>query len=144
MAADENCIFCKIVAGEIPSFTVYQDDHTVAFMDINPANPGHVLVVPRNHARTVTEIPADDMAAVARTAHRVANAVSKALAPEGLSLYQANGEAAAQSVPHLHIHVLPRRMDDALPMNWELRPGDMEAIETMADTIRAAIREAGD
>ncbi len=142
MTREADCIFCKIVAGEIPCFKLHEDDATLAFMDINPANPGHALVVPKDHAVTIHDIDADALAAVARAAKRVAAAVEAELSPPGLSLYQANGPAAAQSVPHLHIHVLPRRDGDDLPMNWPLRPGDMDAIGALAEKIRARIARA--
>lgn len=139
IAAGKDCIFCKIVAGEILCFRLHEDGDTLAFMDVNPANPGHALVVPKTHAATVFDIDADSLAAVARTAKRVADAVKAELDPPGLSLYQANGPAAAQSVPHLHIHVLPRRDGDGLPMNWTPTPGDMDAIGALAERIRARL-----
>jgi histidine triad (HIT) family protein len=100
---DPNCIFCKIVTGQIPCFKLLEDHETVAFMDINPVNPGHALAVAKGHWPTVDVIPTDVLGAVARSAQRVAQAVIKELRPVGVNLLQANGVGAGQSVPHLHI-----------------------------------------
>ena len=137
MTADPNCIFCRIVAGEIPCFKLHEDAHTLAFMDINPANDGHALIVPKVHTRDLYSISAQSIAAVAVTARRVARAVDLTVKPEGLNLVQCNGEAAGQSVFHFHLHVLPRTLNDDLHMNWGLMPGDMEAIGGLAERIRA-------
>jgi histidine triad (HIT) family protein len=137
MTADPNCIFCKIVAGVIPCFKLHEDAHTLAFMDINPANDGHALVVPKIHARDLYDISAESIAAVATSARRVARAVDLTVKPEGLNLVQCNGEAAGQSVSHFHMHVLPRTLNDELQMNWGLMPGDMAAVEGLAERIRA-------
>src|SRR5262249_16946500 len=102
---DAACIFCKIVAGEIPSFKRLEDGKTIAFMDINPVNPGHSLSVAKGHWPTVDVIPTDVLAAVAATAQKVAKAVITELKPNGVNLLQANGPGAGQSVPHLHIHI---------------------------------------
>jgi histidine triad (HIT) family protein len=136
MSAEEDCIFCKIVAGEIPSFTLCEDERTLAFMDINPANDGHALVIPKRHARDLHEIADADAAAVIATARRVAGAVDRTVKPAGLNLVQCNGEAAGQSVFHFHMHVLPRATGDELKMNWGLTPGDMQAIGALAERIR--------
>lgn len=135
----QDCIFCKIVAGTLPSFRLCEDDKVVAFMDINPANPGHVLVVPREHAPDLFSASPSALAAATAMAQRVARAVQAELAPDGLNLVQANGPGAAQSVGHLHIHVLPRRLGDGLAMNWGPVPGDRDAIATLAGRLRARL-----
>lgn len=135
----ENCIFCKIVAGTAPCFQIARDDRALAFMDINPANPGHVLVVSAEHAPDLHAISPEGLAAVAGMAQRVAGALEKVLAPDGISLIQANGPGAAQSVAHFHIHVLPRKMGDQLPINWLLSPGDRTAIAALAERLRAVL-----
>ncbi|WP_376793288.1 HIT family protein [Thermoflexus sp.] len=109
-----SCIFCAIVARQQPAEIVYEDERTMAFMDINPANPGHTLVIPKRHAATIFEIDEEDAAAVMRTAVRVARAIRAALAPEGLNLVQSNGRAAGQEIFHLHVHVIPRWVGDGL------------------------------
>jgi histidine triad (HIT) family protein len=137
MNTDPDCIFCKIVAGQIPCFKLYEDDETLAFMDINPVNPGHALIVHKAHHKDLFEIPDDHVAVVTRTAQRVAKAVQATLEPAGMNLLQCNGPAAKQSVPHYHMHVIPREMDDGLTMNWDLVQGGMDEIGVLAGNIRA-------
>lgn len=141
MTTDSSCIFCKIVAGEIPGIKVYEDDDTLCFMDINPAAEGHALVVPKEHRADVHTITDEALSAVVRTAKRVAGAIDAALAPDGINLVQCNGEGAAQSVLHLHMHVLPRSVGDGLELNWGLVPGDMGRIAATADLIRAKLQQ---
>jgi histidine triad (HIT) family protein len=136
---DADCVFCKIVAGKLPCFKLLENETTIAFMDINPVNPGHALAVAKGHWPTVDVIPADVLADVARTAQRVAKAAMKALAPEGVNLVQANGVAAGQSVPHLHMHIMPRRRSDDVSLNWQPTPGDMKEIEAIANKLKAAL-----
>lgn len=136
---DQDCVFCRIVAGQLPSYRVAEDDRSLAIMDINPANPGHVLVITREHAATVMEVSPDALQAAAVMAQRVAQAVQAVCAPDGINLVQANGPGAAQSVGHFHIHVLPRRLDDGLPMNWLLSPGDRDTISRLCEQLRDAL-----
>jgi histidine triad (HIT) family protein len=137
MATDPNCVFCKIVAGQIPSFKLYEDAHTLSFLDINPANPGHALVIPKNHAPNLVASDDADLCNVMATVRRVAAAIDRTIKPHGLNLLQANGPGAAQSVFHFHIHIVPRAKDDNLLMNWHPKPGDKGALATMAERIRA-------
>ncbi len=139
MALDKDCIFCKIVRGEIPSFKLYEDDKTLAFMDINPINPGHALIVPKHHAPNIVETPDDWLAAAMVTTRRVARGVETALKPHGMNIVQANGPGAAQSVFHLHIHVVPRAENDGIKMNWGINPGKMDEIKALAEKIKAAL-----
>lgn len=141
MAADPDCIFCKIVAGEVACFKICEDAQTLAFMDISPVHDGHCLVIPNAHYPNVFAIPPWAMAAVAQTAARVASAVNRAVKPDGLNLIQANGPGAGQSVGHFHFHVFPRRIDDGVAINWERdqKPGDMTRIAAIADRIRALL-----
>jgi histidine triad (HIT) family protein len=136
MASDPNCIFCKIVKGEIPSVKLYEDTETLAFMDINPLHDGHCLVIPKAHSATVFEINPEDFAAAARTASKVAKAVKAAVSCNGFNLMQANGEGAGQSVGHVHLHIIPRRNGDGLLFNWEPQPGDRNQIAAVAERIR--------
>jgi len=136
MASDPNCIFCKIVAGEIPCFKLFEDAETLAFMDINPVHDGHALVIPKAHAPNVFEIAPEDFAVAARTAAKVAKAVNAAVQPGGINLMQANGEGAGQSVFHFHLHIIPRRSDDGLLFNWEPKTGDHARIAEIAERIR--------
>lgn len=135
-----DCIFCKIVAGEIPSVKIYEDDRVLAFMDINPLNDGHILIIPKAHAATIHEITETDFLAVMSATHKLAAAVQKTLAPEGINILQLNGEAANQVVPHLHVHIVPRWSGDGLTVSqWNLVPGDMEKIKELADQIKSEI-----
>jgi histidine triad (HIT) family protein len=137
VSSDPTCIFCKIVAGAIPCFKLFEDEHSLAFMDINPGNEGHALAIPKAHHPDVYSMPPALLGAVAQTAQRVAVAVQKALAPDGLNLVQANGKGAEQSVFHFHLHVLPRRVGDELKLNWGHRAGDMARIKELHAKIVA-------
>ena len=108
-------------------------------MDINPANPGHALVIPKAHYANVFEVDETAIAAVAKTARRIARAGQSVLSPKGLNLVQSNGEGAAQSVLHFHMHIVPRALGDELKLNWPLKPGDMKEIGALAEKIKAAI-----
>lgn len=135
----DDCIFCKIVAGEIPCYKLYEDEHALAFMDINPANRGHALAIPKAHFPNLLESPDDVLAVTVATARKVARAVQKTVSPDGLNLVQANGPGAAQSVFHLHMHVIPRFTDDNLMLNWGINPGDMDEIKALSEQIAANI-----
>ncbi len=128
MTADPDCLFCKIVAGEIPATVVAQDERTLAFMDINPATRGHALVIPRAHARDVHEIDLEDLHAVAASAQRIAARAVQELGADGVNLLQSNGPAAWQTVLHFHMHVIPRYAGDPLRLPWSPAPGDMDDI----------------
>ena len=132
-----DCIFCKIIEGEIPAVTVLDDELVLAFMDINPSSPGHMLVVPKRHAENIFEISETDLAAVMKAVKRCAAAVKEALKAEGVTVLQLNGKASDQIVPHLHIHIIPRWQNDGLPMStWEMKPGDMEEIKDKARKVQ--------
>ena len=137
MTAD--CVFCKIRDGQLPAMKVYEDAQTLAFMDINPLNDGHCLVVTRAHAPTLFDVDLADLTAAIATAKRIAEALRRALAPDGLNLLQANGEAAFQSVSHFHLHLIPRRSGDGKGFDWPLVPGDRARIQAAADKIRAEL-----
>ena len=136
----EDCIFCKIVKGEIPCFTIYDDAKVLAFADINPINTGHTLVIPKIHAENIWEIEEDELAAVHRASRRIAGAMKTALQSDGIAFLQLNGRAVNQLVMHYHLHLIPRKADDpALPMTeWAMVPGDMKVIEETARKIAAA------
>ena len=137
MPTDPDCIFCKIISGEIPCFKLYENENTLAFMDINPANEGHALVIPKEHSADVHTVSEEAITATVLTAKRIAAAINKTVDPDGLNLLQCNGPAAAQSVFHFHMHVLPRREGDELKLNWGPKPGDMDAIGELAERIRS-------
>jgi histidine triad (HIT) family protein len=135
MAADPDCLFCKIVAGEIPATRIYEDDRTIAFMDINPATRGHVLVVPREHARDLMEIAPKDLSAVAKAAQKVAKTMGERLGADGVNLLNSYGRAAWQTVFHFHMHVIPRYAGDPLRLPWTPEPGDRDEIAEAARAL---------
>lgn len=133
-----DCVFCKIVAGDIPVAKVYEDDDTLAFMDAGQVNPGHVLVAAKRHAETILDIDGDLAAAMFRTANRVAKAVDKTFAPEGFTLLQANKPAGFQTVPHVHLHVLPRHADDGVALTWPAKNPPAEELQALAGKIEVS------
>jgi histidine triad (HIT) family protein len=137
--ADE-CLFCGIVAGEVPAQIVDSDEHTVAFMDINPATPGHALVVPRNHSVDLMEISEADLERTVVAAQRLAKRVRTALDPAGFNILNSCGAAAWQTIFHFHVHVIPRYADDPLKLPWVPGPGKAGEIEAIAEQIRGVSR----
>jgi histidine triad (HIT) family protein len=138
-----DCVFCKIRDGQIPSVKVYEDDRTLGFMDINPLNRGHCLIVTKIHAATLFEAPVADLQAAVATAQKVARAIRQAFNPDGLNVLQANGPAAFQSVPHFHLHLIPRWANDGKGFDWKLVPGERQAIIDAGESLRAALKAGG-
>ena len=134
-----DCVFCRIVAGQIPSTRVYEDEHTLAFMDIGQVNPGHVLVALKQHVENLYVLEEAQAAAVARASARVARAIRDAFAPPGLSVYQANGKPAGQTVFHYHVHLLPRHEGDGMELTWPVKNPPREKLEEYAAKIRARL-----
>ena len=134
-----DCVFCRIVAGQIPSTRVYEDGLTLAFMDIGQVNPGHVLVAVKPHAENLYALDDSQAAAVQRTAARVARAIRDAFAPAGLSVYQANGRAAGQTVFHYHVHLVPRYEGDGMALTWPVKNPPREKLEEHAARIRGKL-----
>jgi histidine triad (HIT) family protein len=132
MAADPDCLFCKIAAGDIPATRVYEDERTIAFMDINPGTRGHLLVIPREHSTDLLEIDPDDLAAVARTAQIMAARASDRLGADGVNLLNSCGAQAWQTIFHFHVHVIPRYAGDPLQLPWHPTPGDRDEIAAAA------------
>ncbi len=134
-----DCVFCQIVAGRIPSTKVHEDELTLAFMDIGEVNPGHMLVAVKPHVENIYGLDETLAAAVFRTAARVARAAQKAYAPEGLTLYQANGVAAGQTVFHFHLHLVPRYAHDGMRLSWPAKNPPRAQLEANAARLRAAL-----
>jgi histidine triad (HIT) family protein len=134
-----NCVFCRIVAREIPATVVHEDEHTLAFMDLGQVNPGHVLVAVKAHAENLYALNDGQASAVLRTAARVARAIRDAFGPEGLSVYQANGKAAGQTVFHYHVHLVPRHEGDGMALTWPVKNPPREKLEEAAAKIRASM-----
>jgi histidine triad (HIT) family protein len=135
-----DCVFCRIVAGQIPSTKVYEDEHALAFMDLGQVNPGHVLVAVKKHAANVFELEDAQAEAIGRAIVRMSKALRKAFEPEGLSVYQANGKAAGQTVFHYHVHLLPRHAGDGMELVWPVKNPPREKLEEYAGKIRAVLR----
>ena len=130
------CIFCGIVAGEVPGQIVDSDESTVAFMDINPATRGHALVVPRRHSADLLEISDEDLAATFGAVRRLAQRMKEVLEPDGINVLNSCGSAAWQTVFHFHVHVIPRYEDDPLKLPWVPGPGDEDEIAAVAEQLR--------
>ena len=134
------CIFCKIASGRLPSCKVYEDAHSLAFMDIAPIIRGHTLVVPKEHVESLTDAPAEMLEKLIVVAQNIARAQLKAFKADGINIIQANGRATGQTVPHLHIHVIPRFDSDGHHWNWKPRPyAKTEEMEGMAERIKSAL-----
>jgi histidine triad (HIT) family protein len=132
----DGCIFCKIVEGSLPSIRVFEDEHTIAIMDINPATRGHALVIPRRHADDIHDIGDDDLARCAAVARELAGRAIDRLGADGVTIMQSNGAAAWQTVFHYHVHVIPRYDGDPLVLPW--RPGSAPADpDELADISRS-------
>ena len=134
------CIFCKLIAGQIPSARVHEDALTLAFMDLGQVNPGHVLVASKRHAATLFDLTPEEAGAVMQTARRVALAARAAFAPEALNLFQANGAVAGQTVGHFHIHVVPRHAGDGVDLAWPRKDPGPAALNDYAQQLRAALK----
>lgn len=131
-----DCIFCKIVARQIPATVVYEDEHTLAFMDIGQVNPGHVIVAVKSHAETLMDLTPDQAGAAFRTARRIARAVEAAFEPEGITLLQANRPVGEQTVPHFHLHVVPRHTGDGMAFTWPTTHPPSEELAAYAARIK--------
>lgn len=134
------CIFCKLIVGEIPSARVYEDALTIAFMDIGQINPGHVLVATRRHAVTLFDLTPEEAAAVMQTAQKVAEAVRAVFDPPGLTLLQANGKEGDQTVAHFHLHVVPRHAGDGVALSWPRKIPDTQALQEHAARLRQQLQ----
>ena len=134
-----DCVFCKIVSKVIPASVVHEDERTLAFMDLGQVNPGHVLVAAKANAENVYELGDADAAAVSRAVARVARAIRDAFAPQGLSVYQANGRAAGQTVFHYHVHLVPRHEEDGMALTWPVKNPPREKLEQYAAKIRGRL-----
>jgi len=134
-----DCLFCKIANGEIPSNILYEDDLTVAFLDINPANPGHTLVIPKKHSRNIFDIEPEQAEAVMRTALKMANAIKSSLEPDGMNLFQCSEPAGFQEVFHFHLHIIPRFEDDLIVLPWRPQQADPDELKKIAEKIKASL-----
>ena len=134
---DPDCIFCKIVAGEIPSHKIEEDDKTLSFMDINPWTRGHSLVIPKEHSRNIYDVDPDDLAAAHIAAQRLAQRMRERLECEGINVLQSSEPVAMQTVFHTHVHVIPRYSDDGLRLPAHPQPAEHEELAALAEELRA-------
>jgi len=130
------CIFCRLIAGEIPIAKVYEDELTLAFMDMGQLNPGHTLIAVKRHAATLLDLTPDEAAAAMRTAHRISHAIKAAFDPPGITLLQANGKEGDQTVFHSHMHVVPRHGNDGIALSWPRKDPPRERLELYAEQLR--------
>jgi histidine triad (HIT) family protein len=142
MSVNASCIFCKIATREAPAHLVYEDARTIVFMDIFPVTDGHALVVTKDHFENVYEVDEDALAAIARTSHRVASAIRAELAPDGLMVFQLNGQAAGQTVFHYHMHLMPRTQGEDLRLHTRV-PGTPARLAATAQRLRSALERLG-
>ena len=137
--APDECVFCRLIAGQLPAVKVHEDVLTLAFMDIGQLNPGHTLVAIKRHAPTLLDLPPEEAGAAMQTARRIALAVEQSFHPSGITLLQANGKDGEQTVFHFHIHVLPRHRDDGIGLLWPRKNPPPEQLEAYARQLRAAL-----
>ena len=133
------CIFCRLIAGEIPAARVYEDAQTIAFMDLGQVTPGHVLVATRRHGATLLDITPEEAGAAMQTAQRIAVAAQAAFDPAGLTILQANGAVGGQTVGHFHLHVVPRHEGDGIALSWPRKEPGFEVLAGYAERLRAVL-----
>lgn len=136
----DDCIFCKIAAGEIPSSTVYEDDYFKAILDLGPAAKGHTLVIPKDHSDDLLTVGEETAKRAAGTISKVANGVKEALGCDGINVVQNNGEAAGQTVKHLHFHIIPRYNNDGLAIGWKPGSASQDELKATAELIKDKIK----
>ena len=132
----DDCIFCKIAAGEISSATVYEDDDFRAILDLGPAAKGHTLVIPKSHSDNLLSVEQDSAAKALKVISKTANAIKEALGCDGINVVQNNGEAAGQTVMHLHFHIIPRYKNDSVNIGWQPMKPSNEELAATADLIK--------
>jgi len=135
------CIFCSIVSGDIPAIKVHEDDQTLGFMDVNPGNTGHLLVIPKEHYRNIFDIPSATAGEIMKVGTKLANALKEALNPDGLNLFQSNESAAFQSIFHFHLHLIPRWDGDSLVLPWKPKQCNLDQIRTVAAQIKGHLSQ---
>jgi len=132
-----DCIFCKIVCGEIPAYKLYEDEITLAILDINPITPGHTLLISKEHYPTLLETPPEVLSKIIKSSYPVVRAIVKGLAAEGYNLLLNNNRCAGQLIPHLHFHIIPRRANDGVSFHWSPNPARPEELTQLATKIRS-------
>lgn len=137
----EQCIFCKIVKGEIPSTKLYEDENVLSFLDIAPAAKGHAIVIPKKHYQTLLEMPHEELKSLAEAVQKVSAATMVALpGVEGFNVLQSNNEVAGQVIPHVHFHIIPRQKDDRLSFAWEHGKAEMNELKQYAQIVKEKMK----
>lgn len=139
MADHDDCPFCAIEAGDAPVSLLYEDDRSLAFLDVNPVTEGHALVVPREHSVGLADLPEETGGHLFRVGQRVAAALRESLDPDGVNLFLADGAAAGQEVFHVHLHVVPRYEDDSVALEWSPMLVDREELDEVAGRVRPSL-----
>ena len=142
MKTDSECTFCKIIAGEIPSETVFENEHVLAFMDIQPTSKGHTLVIPKDHSADLLSTEPDALAHVVAVLPTIAAAAVKAVGSAGFNILQSNGACAGQAVGHIHFHIVPRNEGDGIGLGFRQRPPVEDELSQTAEAIRTALQDA--
>ncbi len=132
----EECIFCKIVRNEVPSFKIYEDENTIAFLDINPASLGHVLVVPKKHVENVFDAEEETIKNVFAVAKKIACVISERLKPQGINILQNNGRQAGQIVQHFHVHIIPRYENDQIVFAFPRKQMSEQEFKELAEKLK--------
>lgn len=135
----KDCLFCKIIKGEIPSEKIYEDEHTFAFLDINPVNIGHTLLVPKKHSQNIFDIETKNLEEIVPTLKKLSLSIKEAVGADGINIISNNGEAAGQLVFHLHLHIIPRFADDGLK-NWHGKNYSKEEMTETAEKIKLNLK----
>ena len=138
---DQNCIFCKILAGDIPSAVVYEDDDFKVILDVGPAAKGHMLILPKEHYADIMAMPEDLVAKAFILAKKMATKMESVLGCDGINVVQNNGEAAGQTVRHYHMHIIPRYTGDTVQVTWKQQELPMEEIQKAAQAVQKALEE---
>jgi len=136
---DENCVFCKIVKGDIPSVKLFENDSVLAFLDIMPAAKGHSLVIPKRHHPQIIDVPHEDLKEAMLAVQKIGAAQMSALGADGFNVLQSNGEAAGQVIGHVHFHVIPRKKGDKLNFSWVQNKEEKEELERYCRLIKEQI-----
>jgi histidine triad (HIT) family protein len=134
-----DCIFCKIARGEIPCARLYEDEHVLSFLDINPINPGHALVITKKHYPTIFEVPVEELKVCIETSQRVARAIHGAIGASGLNLLQNNFRSAGQLIEHVHFHLIPRHTNDGFLTSWPGKPYPSDVLDQTLQKIKALL-----
>ncbi len=129
-----DCVFCAIAEGEIPAFKIFEDEFALAYLDINPFSRGHVLVIPRRHAETIEDLSDEELGRLASLVKKIASHVKATLPCEGFNILQNNGEAAGQTVKHVHFHIVPRQSPG--PIEFENHPADMQELKELSEKLK--------